>query len=64
MGLEMANQMVDLIEKIQEASGAVPLSVPQSARDFMSIPAPQAGQAFTKEPPDSVMKSAFVISVP
>lgn len=30
----------------------------------MSIPAPQAGQAFTKEPPDSVMKSAFVISVP
>jgi hypothetical protein len=28
MGLEMANQVVDLIEKIQEASLAVPLSVP------------------------------------
>lgn len=28
MGLEMANQVVDLIEKVQEASRAVPLSVP------------------------------------
>jgi hypothetical protein len=28
MGLEIANQVVDLIEKIQEASRAVPVSVP------------------------------------
>jgi hypothetical protein len=28
MGLEIANQVVDLIEKIQQASRAVPLSLP------------------------------------